>query len=237
MKTRELDHLAKLAKAKQELMAKGKEAIPIPKDEIDLGQGTSSATVTKPSPNQSKKKATKKSNQVPPSPQQNLKDKQPIPEVLKRPTPRLAPKQNKIKQASQQTATNKRGTISHFSPICYKCHIRGHIGSQCANMQWQRVTNVSPSTKKLVVNSLWIDKTKIEGLKRNGPLWVKKSENGYVVAMEAKRRPNRLRMPTAGQVRGIIPAQQSRGVLLEPCARRVRGKKPAPQSRDTHHAP
>ncbi|KAK0605976.1 hypothetical protein LWI29_032753 [Acer saccharum] len=181
MKTRELDHLAKLAKAKQELMARGKEAIPFPKDELDLGQGTSSATVTKPSLNKSKKKATKKSKQVPPSPLQNLKDKQPILEVLKRPTPRLAPKQNKIKQASQQTATNKRGTISHFSPICYKCHIRGHIGSQCANMQWQRVTNVSPSTKKLVVNSLWIDKTKIEGLKRNGPLWVKKSENGYVV--------------------------------------------------------
>ncbi|KAK0585748.1 hypothetical protein LWI29_033483 [Acer saccharum] len=182
MKTRELDHLAKLAKAKQKLMAKGKEVVPFPKDELDLGQGTLSATVTKPSLNKSKKKATtKKSNQVPPSPPQNLKDKQPIPGVLKRPTPRLAPRQDKIKQASQKTATNKRGIISHFSPICYKCHIRGHIGSQCSNMKWQRVTNVSPSTKKLVVNSLWIDKTKIEGLKRNGPLWVKKSENGYVV--------------------------------------------------------
>ncbi|KAK0597812.1 hypothetical protein LWI29_028803 [Acer saccharum] len=100
MKTRELDHLTKLAKAKQELMAKGKEVVPFPKDELDLGQGTSSATVTKPSLNKSKKKATKKSNQVPPSPPQNLKDKQPISEVFKRPTPRLAPKQDKIKQAS-----------------------------------------------------------------------------------------------------------------------------------------
>ncbi|KAK0597991.1 hypothetical protein LWI29_030589 [Acer saccharum] len=136
MKTRELDHLAKLAKAKQELKAKGKEVMPFPKDELDLGQGTSSAMVTKPSLNKSKKKATtKKSKQVPPLPPQNLKDKQPIPEVLKRPTPRLAPRQDKIKQASKQTATNKRGTISHFSPICYKCHIRGHIGSQCANMK------------------------------------------------------------------------------------------------------
>ena len=137
--------------------------------------------VTKPSLNKSKKKATTKSNQVPPSPLQNLKDKQPILEILKRPTPRLAPRQNKIKQVSKKTATNQRVTISHFSPICYKCHIRGHIGSQCANMRWQRVKNVSPRTTKLVVNSLWIDKTKIEGLKRNGPLWVKKSENGYVM--------------------------------------------------------
>ena len=181
MKTRELDHLAKLAKAKQELKAKGKEVILLPKeDKLDLSQGISSAMVIKPSLIKAKKKkATKKSKQVPPSPLEK-KDKQPR-EVLKRPTPKLAPRQDKIKQASKQTTTNQRGTNSHFIPIYYKCHISGHIGPQCANMKWQRVTNVSPRTTKLVINSLWIDKTKIEGLKRNGPLWVKKSENGYVV--------------------------------------------------------
>ena len=169
MKTQECDHLMELAKAKQELKAKGKEVMPFPKDELDLGQGNSSAIVTKPNLNKSKKKATKKSNQVPPSTLQNLKDKQPMQEILKRPTPKLAPRQDKIKQASKKTATNQGGTISHFSPICYKCHIRGHVGPQCANMKWQRVTNVSPRTTKLVVKSIWTDKTKIEGLKRNGP--------------------------------------------------------------------
>ncbi|KAK0578513.1 hypothetical protein LWI29_011587 [Acer saccharum] len=46
-------------------------------------------------------------------------------------------------------------------------------------------------------------------------------------------------MPTAGQVRGIIPAQQSRGVLLEPCERRVRGKKPENEAAThiMHHKP
>ncbi|TXG63710.1 hypothetical protein EZV62_010704 [Acer yangbiense] len=94
MKTRECDHLTELAKAKQELEAKRKEVMPFPKDELDLGQGTSSATITKPSLHKSKKKkaTTKKSNQVPPSPLQSLKDKQPIQEVLKRPTPRNAMK-------------------------------------------------------------------------------------------------------------------------------------------------
>ncbi|KAK3221698.1 hypothetical protein Dsin_008723 [Dipteronia sinensis] len=46
MKTRELDHLAELAKAKQELKAKKKEVIPLPKeDKLDLSQGISSAMV------------------------------------------------------------------------------------------------------------------------------------------------------------------------------------------------
>ena len=175
MKIRELDHLAKLAKAKQELKAKGKEVIPILKDELDFSQGASSAMVTKPS----LKKATKKSKQVPPSPLEK-KDKQPR-KVLKRPTPKLAPRQDNNKQASKQTTTKQRGTNSHFIPICYKCHISGHIGPQCANMKWQRVTNVSPRTTRLVVKSIWIDTTKLKGLKRNGPLWIKKSENGYVV--------------------------------------------------------
>ena len=61
MKTRELDHLAKLAKAKQELKAKGKEVIPLPKeDKLDLSQGISRAKVIKPSLIKAKKKKAKK---------------------------------------------------------------------------------------------------------------------------------------------------------------------------------
>ena len=74
------------------------------------------------------------------------------------------------KQASKQTTTKQRGTNSHFIPICYKCHVGGLIGPQCANMKWKRVTNVSPMTTRLVVKSIWIDITKLKGLKRNGPL-------------------------------------------------------------------
>ena len=59
-----------------------------------------------------------------PLPLLHKKDKQPMQEVLNRPTPKLAPRQDKIKQASKKTATNQGGIISHFSPICYKYHIR-----------------------------------------------------------------------------------------------------------------
>ena len=78
MKTREHDHLMELAKARQETKAKGKEVILLPKeDKLDLSQGISSAMVIKPSLNKSKKKkATKRSKQVPPSPLEK-KDKQP----------------------------------------------------------------------------------------------------------------------------------------------------------------
>ncbi|KAK3204963.1 hypothetical protein Dsin_019009 [Dipteronia sinensis] len=109
MKTRELDHLAELAKAKQELKAKEKKVISFPKeDKLDLSQEISSAMVTKPTLNKSKKKkAKKKRNHVPHLPLQK-KDKQPMLEVLNRPTPKLATKQDKIKQASKQTAINPR---------------------------------------------------------------------------------------------------------------------------------
>ncbi|KAK2655524.1 hypothetical protein Ddye_008576 [Dipteronia dyeriana] len=149
MKTKELDHLIELSKAKQELKAKRKEvSLHLKEDKLDFSQGISSTMVVKPSPYKSKKKKDKnKNNQVPHSPMKK-KDKQPKQGVLKRPQSKKrqkksAPKQDKRPRKSapkqdkkKQATTNHRGSSSHFIHISYKCHIKGHIGPQCANMKW-----------------------------------------------------------------------------------------------------
>jgi len=68
-KKTELDHLAELAKAKQEIEAMMMEAIQLPKEErLNISQGDSSAEVKKTSANKAKRRKAKRKSKKPPPP-------------------------------------------------------------------------------------------------------------------------------------------------------------------------
>ena len=76
-------------------------------------------------------------------------------------------------QEEFQPFTNNN-TSQSFTPTCCHCHNLGQNRHYFPKQKWQRVN-------KLVVKSIWIDKSKLEGLVREGPIWVKKMDDGYVV--------------------------------------------------------
>ncbi|KAK1553287.1 hypothetical protein Q3G72_032178 [Acer saccharum] len=66
------------------------------------------------------------------------------------------------------------GTSQSLTPTCCHCHNVGQNQPYFLKQKWQRV-------KKLVVKSIWIDKSKLEGLVRERPIWVKKKDNGPIL--------------------------------------------------------
>ena len=68
-KKKEIDHLAELARSKQEIEGMIKEVLPFSKEEMpNLSQASSSAKVKEPNPSKAKKRKAKRRNKNPPPP-------------------------------------------------------------------------------------------------------------------------------------------------------------------------